>query len=98
MDRKTANKILASLGYPDATVEKAEGIWYLLGDDPKFVNQNVERCLHVVRLDDLDEDVLNWKLGELTRVDEDSNFKPVTLGERLIPGCSCGWAESCRCD
>lgn len=27
-----------------------------------------------------------------------NHAKPVTLGERLIPGCKCGWPEACRCD
>jgi hypothetical protein len=27
-----------------------------------------------------------------------NHAKPITLGERLIPGCTCGWPEACRCD
>lgn len=66
MTRDEANRYLVRAGYPDATVNKAEGVWYLLGDDPSFVNHSVERCLHVVRLGDLTPATLDWKLRQLT--------------------------------
>jgi len=65
MHVKQANCYLASKGYPDLFVNKAEGIWYLLGDEG-VVHQDVERCLHVCRLSDLTSEVLDWKLKELT--------------------------------
>lgn len=66
MNVSKANKFLAAAGFPDLTVNKAEGVWYMIGDEG-VVNQHVERCLHVVRLDDLTEEVLTWKLNELTK-------------------------------
>lgn len=39
-------------------------------------------------------------LAFMRQFDGDVQFEaaPVTLGERLIPGCTCGWPERCRCD
>lgn len=65
MKAAQANAHLAQAGFPGLFVSKAEGVWYLLGDDG-VINPAVERCLHVVRLDDLTPEVLNWKLKELT--------------------------------
>lgn len=65
MTRHEANKYLKAAGFPGLEVDKADGIWYLVGDDG-VVNQAAERCLHVVRLSDLDESTLRWKLNELT--------------------------------
>ena len=70
MNAKSANNLLSKSGFSGLFVNKADGFWYLLGDDG-VKNLNVERCLHVVRLSDLTEDVLAWKLNELTRVGGD---------------------------
>jgi hypothetical protein len=65
MNRRQADQYLAQRGYPDLGVHKAQGVWYLIGDTG-VVNHHVERCLHVVRLQDLDHAVLDRKLQELT--------------------------------
>lgn len=62
-----ANKYLASLGHPELFVNKAEGVWYLLGGDDSRYDPFVERCLHTVRIDDVTPDVLRWKLDELAK-------------------------------
>jgi len=69
MNTSQANKFLAEAGFPDLFLHKAEGVWYLLGDEG-VVNHAVERCLHVCRLSDLTEQILRWKLAELAPVQE----------------------------
>lgn len=64
MNRNEANKFLAKID-ADLFVNKAEGVWYLLGGDDNKYDPYVERCLHVVRASDLTEDVLKWKIEEL---------------------------------
>lgn len=66
MNRNEANKFLAKID-ADLFVNKAEGVWYLLGGDDNKYDPCVERCLHVVRASDLTEDVLKWKIDELTK-------------------------------
>ena len=66
MDRAAANRHLARMGYPEAEVVKTEGVWYLLGYPPAFVNDAAERCLHVCNLRDLTTETLEWKVRELT--------------------------------
>lgn len=61
---KTANALLVKLGHPELFVHKTEGVYYLLGEKPGIIS-HVERCLHVVRTEDLTEKVIRWKLAEL---------------------------------
>jgi len=101
MNKAQANAFAASKGFPGLTVSKAEGVWYLVGDEG-VSNEYVERCLHIVRLADLTEDVLSWKIEELTAPRQDDP-PTVTLGNRLMPGCTCGAAsigafDRCWCD
>lgn len=65
MNALEARSFLRKIGHPDLHVSKAEGVWYLLGGDYPKYNSKVERCLHVVRLSDLTEKVLRWKVDEL---------------------------------
>ena len=68
MTRAQANNWLAARGFPELEVDKAEGVWYLIGGlDDERIDQRMERCLHVVRLSDLTEADLQSKLEELTR-------------------------------
>lgn len=67
MTRAEANRWLAAQGFPALEVDKAEGLWYLIGGlDDARLDQSRERCLHTVRLSDLTEETLRWKLDELT--------------------------------
>lgn len=66
MNRAQANKWLAAQGFPALEVDKADGVWYVVGEDTR-IDETVERCLHVVRVADLTEDALRWKLDELTK-------------------------------
>lgn len=70
MNNRKADEYLANRGYPGLFIAKAEGVYYLLGDEG-VLNHAAERCLHVVRLSDLTEKDLEWKLRELTIVDGD---------------------------
>jgi hypothetical protein len=92
MNREQANKHLENAGFPGLFVSKADGVWYLLGDDG-VTHQEVERCLHVVRLDDMTVETLNWKLGELTAVERSAPANPgfccATCGAGLDFGCRC---------
>jgi hypothetical protein len=54
------------MGFPGLTLEKMDGVWYLLGDDG-VTNQFAERCLHCVSLKQIDADTLRWKVDELTK-------------------------------
>jgi hypothetical protein len=63
--RDQANRWLAVNGAPGLELSKAEGVWYVVGDEG-VVNHAVERCLHVTRLEDLTETMLRWKVEELT--------------------------------
>ncbi len=67
MKAEQANAWLAAQGFPALSVNKAEGVWYMTGgEDDERIDQSVERCMHVVRLADLTEEALQWKLRELT--------------------------------
>lgn len=67
MTRAGANRWLSAQGFPALEVDKAEGVWYVVGGgDDTRIDQSVERCLHVVRLADLTESDLAAKLDELT--------------------------------
>ena len=57
-------KELRNAGFNGLFVHKAEGIWYLLGDEG-VVRDDLERCLHVVRLADLTSDIVIAKAEEL---------------------------------
>lgn len=60
-----ANRLLERTGYPGLEVSKAEGVYYLVGDEG-VVNHDIERCLHVVRIKDLDQHWLLFKAASLT--------------------------------
>lgn len=64
------NDILKLAGYGSFEVSKAEGVWYLLGDDPRIVDNSVERCLHETTLTSMLGSI-KWKLVELTGQNED---------------------------
>ena len=66
MNKSQANAFIARAGFPGLSVHKAEGVWYLIGDEG-VIDQYAERCLHVVRLSDLSGDVLTGKIEELTK-------------------------------
>ena len=68
MNRNQADLFIARMGFPGLVISKAEGVWYIIGDEG-VVNHNVERCLHVVRLSDLTERDLRWKVQELTQLE-----------------------------
>lgn len=82
MTRDLAGYWLSSHGYPSLSVDKAEGVWYIVGggDDPR-IDQSVERCLHIVRLADLTPVVLRSKLDELTEAHrmETANSAPAPV-------------------
>lgn len=65
MNKTAADKFLKSID-PDLFIDKAEGVWYLLGGSDDRYNPFVERCLHIVRLSDLSERDLQLKIDELT--------------------------------
>lgn len=64
MNKTQANNFLAKAGYAGLIVDKAEGVYYLIGEEAG-IDWSVDRCLHVVRLSDLTEDQLTYKLSEL---------------------------------
>lgn len=64
------NDILKLAGYGNFEVSKAEGVWHLLGDDPRVVDNSVERCLHETTLTAMLGSI-KWKLVELTGQNED---------------------------
>lgn len=68
MNKAAANRYLADKGYPHLEVDKAEGVYYLVGghDDPS-IDHTRERCLHVCRMADLTTETLDCKLSELTQ-------------------------------
>lgn len=63
---KSVNNWLIVQGHPEFYVDKAEGVWYLLGGGDKVVN-DAERCLHVMRLAELRPLDLEHKINELTK-------------------------------
>jgi hypothetical protein len=65
MTAAQASRYLTTAGFPDLSVFKMGGVYYLLGDDG-VTNQAAERCLHVVRQADITPQLLAWKLAELT--------------------------------
>lgn len=68
MNKNAANRYLANLGFPELEVDKAEGVYYIVGGrDDDRIDQFIERCLNVVRLSDLSTSDLDWKLRELTQ-------------------------------
>lgn len=67
MNAAQANAWLAAQGFPCLEVSKADGVWYVVGGhEDERIARSVERCLHVVRIEDLTEDLLGQKLNELT--------------------------------
>lgn len=64
-----AEAFLKKAGFPNLSVDKAEGVFYLVGGtDDDRINQYLERCLHIVRWSDMTFDVLEGKLEELKMV------------------------------
>lgn len=67
MNLRQAQAFLDSKGFPNMDLLKIAGVYYLLGgdEDSRLPNQDVERCLHIVRQTELTPEVLTWKLEEL---------------------------------
>ena len=80
MNKQQASKYLTQAGFPGLFIDKAEGVWYLLGDEG-VVDQSVERCLHAVRLEDVSVDMLRSKLCELADLNEDDIDRAVRGNE-----------------
>ena len=65
MNKKTIEKKLEKAGFTGFFLNKNDGIWYLLGDE-NVINHHIERCLHVIRLDDYALKAALDKAKELT--------------------------------
>lgn len=77
MNSKQAANFLSSIGHSELSLHKAEGVWYLIGGSDEAYKGDVERCLHVVRLEDVTEDCLRWKVEELVKRDPMDDFNYV---------------------